>query len=163
MPNLIGYFVGYYNCYKSNHSLDRREESSKKSQSLDSRESEADINNGNLTRVSGHSTGQHARRKSDQALRKRACAKTRAKARSAKPTKVNCARKFVFLRVVRTVLFGNGNLQQATCKDFVQSSNRDLCGILSSWYSGWLPHQGYFRQLYISSMLGWRTGREHLK
>ena len=111
MPNLIGYFVGYYNCYKSNHSLDRREESSKKSQSLDSRESEADINNGNLTRVSGHSTGQHARRKSDQALRKRACAKTRAKAQSAKPTKLNCTRNFVFLRVLTTVLLGNGNLQ----------------------------------------------------
>ena len=44
MPNIIGYFFGYYNCYKSNQSLDRKEKCSNKSQSLDSRESEADIN-----------------------------------------------------------------------------------------------------------------------
>ena len=116
-----------------------------------------------LTRILGYTIGQHPRIRSDQALRKRARPKTRAKTRSAKSTKVNCTRKFVFLTIVRTVLFGNGNFQQANCYGFVHCSNCVLCCLLSAWYGGWVPHPVCSRQPYISSMLDCRIGREHFK
>ena len=130
-----------------------------KSLNLEFRESEA--NTDTIERVCRVTPQGNTRARGRQALRKRACARTRDNTRSAKSTKVSCARKFVFLRVVRTVLFGNGNFNQADGYGFVHCSNRDGWCFLSAWFGGRVLHPVCSCQPYLSSMLDCRAGRKH--
>ena len=130
-----------------------------KSLSLELRQSEA--NTDTIERVCRVTPQGNTRARGRQALRKRACARTRDNTRSAKSTKVSCPRKFVFLRVVRTVLFGNGNFNQANGYGFVHCSNRDGWCFLSAWFGGRVLHPVCSCQPYLSSMLDCRAGREH--